>query len=63
MTIKELSDLRNEFGEELYVKKATNLHDERYGNKIEIVYKNIIVGSDLVSYEFVRENILKINKE
>lgn len=56
MTIKELSDLRNEFGDEFYVKKIdTGYHI--------IVYKNIIVGINSKSYKEVRQDILKMNNK
>ena len=53
MTIKELSDLRNEFGDEFYVEKVNACY-------YKIVYKDIIVGDNLSSYEKVRKNVLKI---
>ena len=53
---------QEEFGNDLSIVKATYLHDENgynYSNEYIIAYKNIIVSSELVEYNFVRNNILK----
>lgn len=61
MTTQEIKKLQEEF-KELKVEKSYWLHDEtgfNYSNKITLSYKGIIVGSELVDYEFVRNNILQ----
>lgn len=66
MTKLEMGLLKKEFGNDLKIEKAYHLHDEygyNYSNQITISYKNIIVGSELVDYEFVRNNILIELKE
>lgn len=62
MTQEEMKKLKEEFGDDLSIVKATHLHDEdgyNYSNEYTILYKNIIVGSELVDYDFVKNNILK----
>ena len=62
MTQEEMKKLKEEFGDNLSIAKTTHLHDENdynYSNKYIIAYKNIIVGSELVDYDFVKNNILK----
>ena len=62
MTREEMKQLKDEFGNDLSIEKAIHLHDENgynYSNEYTISYKNIIVGSELVDYDFVRNNILK----
>lgn len=39
------------------------LHDEDYDNQYVISYHNIIVGSELCSYEFVRSQMDLIDKK
>ena len=60
MTNEEMIKLQNEFGSELKIENAIHLHDEYEWNKLTISYKGIIVGSELVDYEFARNNILKV---
>lgn len=60
-TIKKL---REEFGNDVRFEKAIHLHDEvgyNYSNEYTISYKGVIVGSELVDYDFIRENIIRIN--
>lgn len=62
MTQEEMKKLKEEFGDNLSIAKAAHLHDEdgyNYSNEYIIEYKNIIVGSELVDYDFVKNNILK----
>jgi hypothetical protein len=64
MTELELKLLVEEFGEDLKIEDAKWLHDEKgynYSCLKVISYKGIVCGSDLVSYDFVRENILEVN--
>lgn len=58
MTKQEMELLKKEFGNKLRIEKAYHLHDEYDWNEYSITYNNIIVGSELVDYEFVRNNIL-----
>lgn len=57
MTIKEMSELKDEFGKDMEVTKAVHLHDEDEWNECVISYKGIAVGSELVSADFVRAYI------
>lgn len=60
MTIREMKRLKKEFGKDLVIKPAIRLHDDPDGDcKYHITYKNIIVGSDLVDYEFVKNYIIR----
>lgn len=62
MTQEEMKQLKEEFGNDLSIVKATCLHDEdgyNFSNEYIIACKNIIVGSELVDYDFVKNNILK----
>ena len=57
MTIKEMVELRDEYGPDMVIDEAVHLHDEYEWNKYTISYKGIIVGSELVTKEFVRDYI------
>ena len=57
MTIKEMVELRDEYGPDMVIDDAVHLHDEDEWNKFTISYKGIIVGSELVTKEFVRDYI------
>ena len=57
MTIKEMVELRDEYGPDMVIEDAVHLHDEDSWNKFTISYKGIIVGSELVSKEDVRKYI------
>lgn len=62
MKLVEMEKLQKEFGSDLKIAKHIRLHDEfDFGNKYIITYKNIIVGCELVSYDFVKENINKVS--
>lgn len=61
MKREEMEQLVKEF-KGLEVKKHIKLFDEYECNEYDIVYHGIIVGSELVSYEFVRNNILNTMK-
>lgn len=62
MTILEMYELIKEYGDEMRVSKAIHLHDEDEWNEYEISYKGIVVGSELVSADFVRRYIADHNK-
>lgn len=57
MTILEMYELMKEYGNDLRVSKAIHLHDEDEWNEYTISYKGVIVGSELVSADFVRHYI------
>ena len=57
MTTKEMLDLQMEYGSQMKIDKAVHLHDEDSCNEYCISYKGIIVGSELVSIDFVRNYI------
>lgn len=50
-------------GDGVKLRKHIKLHDEDYGNEYEITYQGIIVGSELVDYDFILRNILQIKGE
>lgn len=60
MTVNEMVTLRDEYGEEMRISKAIHLHDEDEWNEYTISYKGVIVGSELVSADFVRDYIRKV---
>lgn len=57
MTAKEMLELKREYGPSLVIKRAVHLHDEDAWNEIEISFRGVIVGSELVNKEFVRHSI------
>ena len=57
MTTEDMIELKTEYGKDLEITKAVHLHDEDEWNKYSITYKGIIVGSELVSKEFVKDYI------
>ncbi len=59
MTTAEMNWLQMEYGSELRIHEAYHCHDEDAWNKFEISFRGIIVGSELVSADFVRDNIKK----
>lgn len=61
MTIKEMEQLKKEFGKDLKIEDYVKVMDDYsyyFDIKKRISYKGIIVGSDIVEYNFVRQNIL-----
>lgn len=52
--------LNIEFGGGVKLSKHYKLYDEDDWNEYCITYNNIIVGSELVDYDFVRQNIINI---
>lgn len=61
MTIKEMEQLKKEFGKDLKIEDYVKVMDDYsyyFDIKKSISYKGIIVGSDIVEYNFVRQNIL-----
>ena len=60
MTVNEMATLRDEYGEEMEISKAIHLHGEDEWNEYTISYKGVIVGSELVSADFVRDYIRKV---
>ena len=59
MTITEMVALCNRV-DGLVFEPSVKLHDEDHWNEFDIIYKGIIVGSELVSAEFVINNIKEI---
>lgn len=59
MTTAEMNGLKKEYGSELRIHEAYHCHDEDAWNKFDISFRGIIVGSELVSADFVRNNIKK----
>lgn len=57
MTIGEMAVLNLEYGKDMEVSRAVHTHDEDDWNEYEISYRGIIVGSELVTADFVREYI------
>ena len=57
MTYSEMIGLCNEYAPNMVLYKACKLHDEDNLNKYVLVYKGVIVGSELVTAESVREYI------
>lgn len=57
MTTNEMISLKNEYGDQMKISKAYHLHDEDDRNEWIITYNGIIVGSELVSTDFVRNYI------
>ena len=45
------------------LRKYIKLHDEDSWNEYVITYQGIIVGSELVDYDFILKNILQIKGE
>ena len=56
--------LKKEFDKDLKIEDYLKLMDEYfYDIKKIISYKGIIVGSDIVDYNFVKQNILTVNAQ
>ena len=65
MTELEIEILKAEFGEKLEIKDYVKTMDDYsydFDVKKEISYDGIIVGSDIVDFDFVKQNILKMLK-
>ena len=60
MTKSELITLKDRYGSDIEITKAIHLHNEDEWNKVCISYKGIIVGSELVSFDFVNSQIEKV---
>lgn len=58
MTLTEMIALAQELG--LEVTKAVHLHDEDERNEWELSHNGILVGSELVSADFVRDYIRRM---
>ena len=66
MTELEMEILKAEFGEKLEIKDYVKTMDDYsydFDVKKEISYDGIIVGSDIVGFNFVKQNILKVLKK
>ena len=66
MTELEMEILKAEFGEKLEIKDCVKTMDDYsydFDVKKEIYYDGIIVGSDIVDLNFVKQNILKMLKK
>ena len=66
MTELEMEILKTEFGEKLEIKDYVKTMDDYsydFDVKKEISYDGIIVGSDIVGFNFVKQNILKVLKK
>lgn len=59
MTVSEMIKLKHEYGDEMRVTRAIHLHDEDEWNKYCISYRDVVVGSELVSVDFVKKNIAR----
>ena len=57
MTLYEMELLKREYGNDMEISGAVHLHDEDEWNEYTISYKGVIVGSELVSREFVKNYI------
>lgn len=65
MTELEMEILKAEFGEKIEIKDYVKTMDDYsygFGVKKEISYDEIIVGSDIVDFNFAKQNILKMLK-
>ena len=61
MTVKEMELLKKEFDKDLKIEDYVKLMDEYFCDIKKIIsYKGIIVGSDKVDYNFVKQNILTV---
>ena len=66
MTELEMKILKAEFGEKLEIKDYVKTMDDYsydFDVKKEISYDGIIVGSDIVDFNLVKQNILKMLKK
>ena len=64
MKVKEMEQLKKEFGKDLKIEDYVKVMDDYsyyFDIKKIISYKGIIVGSDIVDYNFVKQNILTVN--
>lgn len=59
MRADEMEALKKEYGDDLEITQSYHLHDEDEWNKWVISYKGIIVGSELVSKNFVKDYIAR----
>ena len=60
MTLKEMHELKYKYGKDFRISRAIHLHDEDSWNEWTLSYKGIIVGSELVSVQFVEDYISKL---
>ena len=66
MTELEMEILKAEFGEKLEIKDYVKTMDDYsydFDVKKEISYDGIIVGSNIVDFDFVKQNILEMLKK
>ena len=66
MTELEMETLKAEFGEKLEIKDYVKTMDDYsydFDVKKEISYDGIIVGSNIVDFDFVKQNILEMLKK
>ena len=61
MTLKEMHELKYKYGKRFCISRAIHLHDEDEWNEWTLSYDGIIVGSELVSAQFVEDNISKLS--
>lgn len=62
MLTDDIIKLRAEYGPDIKATKAVHLMDEDEWNKVTVSYKGIIVGSELVPYEFMKKNVEDIKR-
>lgn len=63
MTLEQIVEKLNiAVGGGVKLSKHHKLHNEDEWNRYDITYKGIIVGSELVSYDFIKNNIINIIK-
>lgn len=64
MTLKEMHELKYKYNADgkkrFRIERAIHLHGEDEWNEWTLTYNGIIVGSELVSVQFVEDNISKI---
>lgn len=60
--VKEVVEQLNKDFDNVSFKESYKLHDEDYESKYTITYNNTIVGSELVSYEFIKGYISCLNR-
>ena len=60
MTLKEMHELKYKYGKQFTVGRAVHLHDEDEWNEYTLAYNGVIVGSELVSRQFVEEQIKRL---
>ena len=64
MTLEEMHKLKYKYNADgkkrFRIERAIHLHNEDEWNEWTLTYNGIIVGSELVSVQFVEDNIRKI---